>query len=73
MQFLRSVLFTVIFYLVSLFVGVLLLITAPVPMSVHRRFAGPRAWATVHLWLLKVIWYVWVSHCIYYIVANLPE
>ena len=55
MQFLRSLLFTILFFAVSLAYATVLLITAPVPLSVHRRFWFPRTWGKVNLWLLKAI------------------
>jgi 1-acyl-sn-glycerol-3-phosphate acyltransferase len=56
MQYLRSLLFTVLFYALSLLFSAFLIVTSIVPMSLERRFAiGPRAWGASNLWLLKAI------------------
>jgi 1-acyl-sn-glycerol-3-phosphate acyltransferase len=56
MQFLRSLVFTILFYSLSLLFAAFLLLTAVIPMPLERRFAiGPRAWGSWNLWLLKAI------------------
>jgi 1-acyl-sn-glycerol-3-phosphate acyltransferase len=55
MLFLRSLLMTVLFLLVTLIFGVIVLASALLPLSIDRRYAVPRAWAHTLLWLLKVI------------------
>ena len=55
MQYLRSLVLTVLFFLLTLAFGVIVLVSALLPMSIERRYAIPRAWAHTLLWLLKVI------------------
>jgi 1-acyl-sn-glycerol-3-phosphate acyltransferase len=55
MQALRSLLFTLLLFLVTLVFGVIVLVVATLPMSIERRYAVPRGWAHTLLWLLKWI------------------
>lgn len=55
MQFLRSLLLTVLLFVMTVVFGVIVLVAACLPLSIHQRYAVPRAWAQTLLWLLKVI------------------
>jgi 1-acyl-sn-glycerol-3-phosphate acyltransferase len=55
MLFLRSLLVTVLLFLVTLVFGVIVLASALLPLSIEQRYVIPRAWARTLFWLLKVI------------------
>ena len=55
MQLVRSLLCTLLLFLTTLVFGVIVLIGAMMPLSIEQRYAIPRAWGRVMLWMLKVI------------------
>ena len=44
MQWLRSLLFTILLFVVTAVFGVVVLVAACLPLSLERRYAIPRAW-----------------------------
>jgi len=54
-QYVRSLVYTLMLALVTLFFAVVVLVTALLPLTVFQRYAVPRAWGHTLLWLLKVI------------------
>lgn len=55
MQYLRSLVYTLLLFVVTGFFAVVVLLAALLPLDVFRRYAVPRAWGHTLLWLLKVI------------------
>jgi 1-acyl-sn-glycerol-3-phosphate acyltransferase len=55
MQWIRSLLFTVLLFLTTLVYGVVVLVAALLPLSIEQRYAIPRSWGRVLCWLAKVI------------------
>ena len=55
MQYVRSLVYTLMLFLVTAFFAVVVLFTALLPLDVFQRYAVPRAWGRTLLWLLKVI------------------
>ena len=55
MQFLRSLLLTILLFVMTVVFGVIVLVAACLPLSIHQRYAVPRGWAHTLLWLLKAI------------------
>lgn len=55
MQYVRSLVYTLMLFIVTAFFAVVVLLTALLPLTVFQRYAVPRAWGRTLLWLLKVI------------------
>ena len=55
MQWLRSLVFTVLLFLVTAVFGVIVLVAAALPLRIERRYAIPRAWGLVLTWLAGVV------------------
>ena len=55
LQWLRSLVFTVLLFLTTLAFGVAVLISAMLPLSIEQRYVIPRYWGLFLTWLAKVI------------------
>ena len=55
MQYVRSLVYTLMLFLVTAFFAVVVLVAALLPLTVFQRYAVPGAWGRTLLWLLKVI------------------
>jgi 1-acyl-sn-glycerol-3-phosphate acyltransferase len=55
MQWIRSLLFTVLLFLTTLVFGVIVLVSALLPLNIEQRYAIPRSWGRFLCWLAKVI------------------
>ncbi len=55
MQYVRSLVCTLMMFLATAFFAVVVLLSALLPLDVFQRYAVPRAWGRTLLWLLKVI------------------
>lgn len=55
MQFLRSLIFTTLFFAATLLFGVAVLVVAMLPLTVQQRYVIPRAWGLCLMWLCRVI------------------
>jgi 1-acyl-sn-glycerol-3-phosphate acyltransferase len=55
MQWIRSALFTVLLFVITAVFGVIVLIGAMLPLSLHQRYAIPRAWGLLLTWLAGVV------------------
>jgi 1-acyl-sn-glycerol-3-phosphate acyltransferase len=54
-QWLRSLLFTTLLFLVTLVAGVVVLVAAALPLSIEQRYVIPRSWGLVLCWLARVL------------------
>lgn len=54
-QYLRSLVCTVLLFLATGFFAIVVLLAALLPLDVFQRYAVPRAWGRTLMWLLKVI------------------
>jgi len=52
MLFIRSLAFTLLWFLVTVAFGIVVLVSALLPLSIEQRYVIPRAWAHTVLWLL---------------------
>jgi len=55
LQWIRSLLFTSLLVLTTFAFGVVILITALLPLTIEQRYVFPRAWGKFETWLAKVI------------------
>ena len=55
LQWVRSVLYTVLLFLGTGFFGVIVLLSALLPLSIEQRYVIPRAWGLSLTWLAKVV------------------
>jgi len=55
MQWIRSLLFTVLFFVTTLAFGVVVLLTALLPLSIEQRYVIPRNWGLFGTWLARVV------------------
>jgi 1-acyl-sn-glycerol-3-phosphate acyltransferase len=55
MQALRSLIYTILFFLVTLVFGVVVLVAAMLPLSIEQRYAIPRTWGRFLTWLAGAI------------------
>lgn len=55
MQYLRSLLFTLMLFLMTAVFAVVVLVASLLPLTVFQRYAVPRAWGRTLLWMLEVI------------------
>jgi 1-acyl-sn-glycerol-3-phosphate acyltransferase len=55
MQALRSLIYTTLFILVTAFFGVVVLISALMPLSIEQRYIIPRTWGLFLTWLAGVV------------------
>lgn len=55
MQYLRSLLYTILFFAVTLLFGFAVLIAAVLPLSLEQRYVIPRAWGRFLTWLAGAI------------------
>jgi 1-acyl-sn-glycerol-3-phosphate acyltransferase len=55
MQWVRSLVFTVLLFLLTSFFGVVVLVGACLPLSLEQRYAIPRAWGRVLTWLVGAV------------------
>lgn len=55
MQYVRSLVCTLMLFLATAFFAVVVLLSALLPLDVFQRYAVPRGWGRTLLWLLKVI------------------
>jgi len=55
MQWIRSLLFTVLFFVTTLAFGVVVLLTALLPLSIEQRYVIPRNWGLFETWLARVV------------------
>ncbi len=55
MQYLRSLLYTILFFAVTLLFGFAVLIAAVLPLSLEQRYVIPRAWGRFLTWLAGTI------------------
>jgi 1-acyl-sn-glycerol-3-phosphate acyltransferase len=54
-QLIRSLIYTLLLFLTTLFFGFVVLVAALLPLSIEQRYAIPRAWGRFLLWMLGVI------------------
>lgn len=55
MQLIRSVIFTVLMFLLTVVFGVVVLVGAVLPLSLEQRYVIPRTWGLVLTWLAGVV------------------
>jgi 1-acyl-sn-glycerol-3-phosphate acyltransferase len=55
MQLIRSVIFTVLMFLLTVIFGVVVLVGAVLPLSLEQRYVIPRTWGLVLTWLAGVV------------------
>src|SRR5512144_2266353 len=55
MQWLRSLLYTLLLFLVTGIFGVIVLVAACLPLSLEQRYSIPRAWGRLLTWLAGVV------------------
>ena len=55
MQLIRSVIFTVLMFLLTVIFGVIVLVGAVLPLSLEQRYVIPRTWGLVLTWLAGVV------------------
>jgi 1-acyl-sn-glycerol-3-phosphate acyltransferase len=55
MQWIRSLLFTALFFVTTLAFGVVVLLTALLPLSIEQRYVIPRNWGLFETWLARVV------------------
>ena len=55
MQLIRSVIFTVLMFLVTVVFGVIVLVGAVLPLSLEQRYVIPRTWGLLLTWLAGVV------------------
>jgi 1-acyl-sn-glycerol-3-phosphate acyltransferase len=55
MQWIRSVVFTALLFLTTVGFGVVVLLSALLPLSIEQRYGIPRAWGLFECWLVKVV------------------
>ena len=55
MQAFRSLIYTTLFFLVTAFFGVVVLISALLPLSIEQRYVIPRTWGLLLTWLAGVV------------------
>lgn len=54
-QWIRSVVYTVLLFAVTIVFGVIVLVSALLPLSIEQRYVIPRTWGLLLTWLAKVI------------------
>jgi 1-acyl-sn-glycerol-3-phosphate acyltransferase len=55
MQWVRSILFTTLLFFGTMAFGVVVLVSALLPLSPAQRYVIPRQWGLTHTWLAKVV------------------
>jgi 1-acyl-sn-glycerol-3-phosphate acyltransferase len=55
MQWIRSLLFTSLLFLSTMAFGVVVLLSALLPLSIEQRYVIPRSWGLFECWLAKVV------------------
>ena len=55
MQWIRSLLFTSLLFLTTMAFGVVVLLSALLPLSIEQRYVIPRSWGLFECWLAKVV------------------
>jgi 1-acyl-sn-glycerol-3-phosphate acyltransferase len=55
LQWIRSVIYTVLLFLVTGFFGVIVLVSALLPLTIEQRYVIPRSWGLFLTWLAKVV------------------
>ena len=56
LQWVRSVIYTVLLFLVTGIFGVIVLLSALLPLTIEQRYVVPRSWGLFLRWLAKVVW-----------------
>ena len=55
MQWLRSIIFTLLLFLVTAVFGVIVLVAALLPLTLEQRYVIPRAWGRLLTWLAGMV------------------
>lgn len=55
LQWVRSLVYTLLLFAGTVAFGVVVLVAALLPLTIERRYAIPRTWGLFHTWLAKVI------------------
>jgi 1-acyl-sn-glycerol-3-phosphate acyltransferase len=55
LQWIRSLVYTVLLFACTMAFGVIVLISALLPLTIEQRYVIPRTWGLFHTWLAKVV------------------